>query len=629
MCGIAGFVSESLVSDAGHQRLKGMLSGIAHRGPDHTATYFNDGVALGNQRLKIIDLEGGDQPKFNRDKSIAVVFNGEIYNFPELRDSLVSKGYEFTSRSDTEVIAHMFDEYGTDSFKMLNGMFAIAIHDRKADRVLLARDRFGIKPLFYGQIQGDWHFCSELKPLVGLDGFNGKIDYEALSIYLSQMYIPQPWTVYDGARRLRAGHYLELSQGRLSEHQYYDLDFSKKDKISREECKEQLVHFLSRSVKKHLLSDVPIGMFLSGGVDSCSVLALGMHEGGSLDSYTLYFEEKAYDEIGVARTAADYFQSKHFGVLMREDDFLGLLPERHAHSAEPVGPWINVGKQFLSRFVTDQGLKVVLNGAGGDELFCGYPTVNASILSRFYQKLPSSLRGLTSSLVNRLGAGEGALPLAFMAKSFVNAQEDSWVRTFMNFKGTIQPRDYSRFFVEPVAKRLGETGPYRAFEQYSDKLEQLHPVDAMQYLDIKCFLEGSILFLGDNATMACSLEERVPFLENDLVDFACRIPVEHKFELRRVKPLLRDAMGDYLMSQGAKNVLREARKKGFELPGNKWSREGKLGSVLDEVFQAPEVSDFLDSSHVNRLVQEHRAGKSNHERQLQALCGLASFLRKN
>lgn len=630
MCGIVGFKDSSLNGMEAQSRTQAMTDSIFHRGPDHGAHFWENGIGLGYRRLKIIDLESGNQPLYNADGSLVVVYNGEIYNFQDLRSELIKAGYVFKTKSDTEVLVHGYQEWGLDLLPRLNGMFAFAIYDRKKRQLLLCRDRFGVKPLFYTWIKGNFYFSSELKTLTQIPGFDRTLDMEALSLYLAQMYIPQPWTIYKNARRLEAGHCLLLSEGNnLQDLCYHDLDFGYKDSMSDDEASERLSHLLSQSVRRQLVSDVPVGLFLSGGFDSSALLAMAMKEGKHLPSLTLSFSEKVYDENATASAWASFLQSEHFAVHLDEEEFIPGLARRQRHSAEPLAPWINVGREVLARKAAAKGLKVMFSGAGGDELFCGYPTLNAGVMAQKYGLLPRFVReGVISPLVRSLPAGEGSLPLSYAAKQFVGAASEDPLQTFFNFKMVFSPLEQSKLLTQEALRLMAGANPYAGIEKNRERIKYWPLVDQMQYLDFKGFLEGSILFLGDNATMAASIEERVPFLDNDLVDFAMRLPIEVKFRLGKVKPLLRRSLKAYLTSIGGGRLVGLCKKKGFELPGNRWAREGKLKGLLRDRLSPEnlEKTGFFKPTAVQSLIEKHAAGRQNFERQLQIIYGLNQFL---
>lgn len=630
MCGIAGFKVVKGGEKPDETVLRRMLARIKSRGPDHTGVYVDERAAIGNTRLKIIDIEGGDQPIFNEDGTVAVVYNGEIYNFPELRESLIKSGHRFKTKSDTEVLVHLYEDMGTDFIPLLNGMFAFAIYDIANDRMIIGRDRFGVKPLFYSDENGRVAFASELGALLELPGFEREVDYQALSVFLCQMYIPQPWTVFRNARRLRAGHYLEVTPEGVAERRYHDFDFSSKQNMDSRHAENEIIRLLDASVERQLISDVPVGVFLSSGLDSCSVMSMASkHYADRLRSFTLTFDDGLYDESSEAARWAEHFGSPHERALMSEGDFINAIEGRLTRNVEPMGPWINVGHEFLAAAASGKGYKVALSGAGGDEFFCGYPTLNAAWAARFYRLIPPFMRDtLIKKPVGALPAGSGALPLTFMLKSFVNAVEKDPVRTFFNFKAVIHPTRFEDFLTPEALGCMKDANPYAAFEQYSEVIGNLPLMEGLQYIDIKAFMEGCVLSLGDNATMARSLEERFPFLDNDLAAFACSIPLDVKFRAAKVKPLLKEAMRSYLSNSGGEALVRRYKKRGFELPANAWLKSGAVREYVSARLSEEALSKagFFRPEAVRAALEDHFSGRRNNERLAQVVLGVTHFL---
>jgi len=630
MCGIAGFTAFAPDRKGNKALLRRMLDRIVHRGPDHRGSYITPSIALGSQRLKIIDLEGGNQPIENEDGTIVVVYNGEIYNFRELRADLIRAGHQFKTRCDTEILVHLYEDHGAGMLPMINGMFAFALYDKSKGEVLLARDRFGIKPLFYTKTTHGIYFASEVNALRVAPGFSTELDYQALVTFLAQFYIPSPWSIFRHVQRLRPGHYVMIRGGKMEQTSYYDFDFSKKADITAPEARDELVRLVSRSVDRQLVSDVPVAVFLSSGLDSACVLAMAAEAGGKLASLTLSFEESVYDENPQAVRWANLFAREHHRIMMSETDFLERLENRLTHTGEPTGPWINVGAEFLATEARKLGFKVVLTGAGGDELFCGYPTLNAAVLARTYRLVPEVLRKhVIAPFVNMLPAGSGPLPATFLLKSFASAVEKDDFRTFFNFKRVIPASGFPGLLTDEIYDKVQDVCPYLAFEQYKDRTAGYHLVDALSYVDLKTFLEGCILHLGDNASMAASLEQRVPFLDNDLAEFASSLPVKTRFNVFRVKPLLQAGIRDYLERMGAADLTRSYKKRGFELPVNKWIRNGKVADRVRDRLAAKALADegFFRPDTVRTLLDDHAAGKQNNERLIQAIMAVSVFLK--
>lgn len=633
MCGIAGYIAP-VGSLASRDVLARQLKAIAHRGPDHTGTFIENNVALGNQRLKIIDLAGGNQPIENEDGSVVVVYNGEIYNYRELRAHCVERGHRFRTQSDTEVLVHLYEEYGLGMLPLLNGMFAFALHDRRQRKTLVARDRFGVKPLFYTETADGFFFGSELRSLFAVPSVPRKPSVAGLKLFLSQMYVPQPWTAYENVWRLPSAGYLEIGPDGQKSGQYYDFDFGKKIAVSAADALERTASLVQQAVERQLVADVPVGVFLSGGLDSSAVCAFAAKRIPDLRSFTLAFEDGLYDENPVSSAWAAHFGARHDRVLLAEEDFVGQLEDRLSHAVEPVGPWINTGKMYLAKYAAEAGVRVVLNGAGGDELFCGYPTLQAARFADAYRRLaPESLRRAISAWAERsVSAGRGRLPLRYVFKRFLSAVRDTPEHSFLLFKSVLDESELGAILTPEAAAAGSAFGVFEAYEQYRAKTRGWPLLDRLQYLDLKNFLEGSILLLGDHATMRHSLEERVPFLDNDLVDFAVSLPTSRKFAWTRLKPLLRRALlerfekGDGTVTR----LLRSVKKKGFELPANEWARRGPLLRYLRHRLAPERVGKlgFFEPAAVTATLDAHVQGRTNSERRLQAILGVVDFLER-
>jgi asparagine synthase (glutamine-hydrolysing) len=608
-----------------------MLNSIAHRGPDHTGTYLSDGIALGNVRLSIIDLASGNQPIFNEDRSVVVVYNGEIYNFYELRSELVAKGHLFRTQSDTEVLVHLYEEEGIDMVRRLNGIFAFALHDTKTGDVFVARDRMGVKPLFYIDSPKGFYFASEMNPLKLTPAFSDAIDSEAFRIFLTFGYFPQPWTFFQSIRRLEAGHYVRLlPDGRVETHQYYDPSFSNSLRITREEAQQEILKRLSTAVKRQLISDVPVGVFLSGGLDSCSILAIATEHGANLETFTLSFAVPGSDENVDSSQWAKIFRAKHHRVMMDERDLVSALDGRIEQYGEPLTGFVNCGQMLLSRYAKDRGFKVMLGGAGGDELFCGYPTLNAAMFSCTYRRALGT--GALRRLASFLPEGTANLSLATKIKAFTGAISDDDLRTFMNFKAVFSDESLRSLLTEPVYRSVFGYDPLVAYKRYEGRIRDWSLVDRLQYLDMKNFLEGAVLRGGDSATMSASVEERVPFLDNDLVDFACALPTSVRYHPFRTKTLLRSGLLQWLArKEGTESLLRKYKKRGFWAPVNYWMRKGSLGAYLRERLAPRRVErvGFFQPATVTRMLEDHLAGRANHDRRLQSVTGVMSFLESN
>lgn len=633
MCGIAGYATLGSARAVDPTPIERMLGRLHHRGPDERGAGVWEKVAFGNTRLSIVDLAHGRQPIANEDGSVVVVYNGETYNAPELRAELERAGHVFRTRTDTEVLVHLYEQEGEDFVRRLNGMFAFALYDRARGKLLVGRDRFGVKPLVWSYADGQLAFASELKALREVAGIDWSLRPEGLSTYLGLFYIPDPWTAFKGVHSLKPGHYLRLSAEGLEDVTYFDLDFRRKQTISAADAEERTAELLRTSVRRQLLADVPVGVMLSGGLDSRSLLYLAAQERGEMSSFTITFGEAAFDEGKVAETWAAMVGSRHHPYQFGVDDFCDHYLARQQHLDQPYALWCNVASARMAAHIRTTGTKVVLGGDGGDELFLGYPTVHATRIAQMYRWLPGPLRRrIIEPAVNALPAGSARLPLTFMMKSFVGADHPDIFRTFFGFKEVVRFRDWPKLLTSEAMALVGGIDPFIAFDQYRDNVQGLSLIDAVNYFDFKVFLPGSCLFGNDNAYMESSVELRVPFLDNDLADFATSLPVGVRFDLLQTKPVLRGALQRCILGRSdhatASRELQKYRKAGFEVPGSVWMNIPRFRQILQDIL-APERlarTGFFQPRAVTRILEEQLAGRQNNERVLQAICSLQLFL---
>ncbi len=632
MCGIAGYATIGTEQKIDPTYIDQMLTIMTHRGPDDAGSVTFPQVALGNRRLSIIDLAGGHQPIYNEDGSIVVVYNGEMYNFPELRQELERKGHVFSTNSDTEVLVHLYEEEGPDFVKRLNAMFSFALYDQNRQRLIIGRDRFGVKPLFYTYQNGCLSFASEIKSLKILPDFAPTLDPEAMAIFLDLYFIPDPWTIYQNVRRLKPGHYLMLSPEGFSEREYYDFDYTKKIQISQAEAEQELANLFRQAVQRQLIADVPVGVLLSGGMDSRSVLAAASEKHPEITTFTVTFDEKIYDEDDEASLWSRLYRSPHKTLTFSEAQFCQGLLSRQNHLDQPHAIWMNVAMEQLAHMIRESGFKVVLSGQGGDELFCGYPTIHAANIAQYYRWLPSVVRErMIKPAVQRLPAQASRLPLSFQLKSFVDADNPDIYRNFFGFKEVIRPKLWPGLLTPEGLNQIGSYDPFVAHQQHLDRVKGWHLVDALSYLDSKVFMPGNLFVGGDNAFMAASVEQRVPFLDNDLVDFACQLPVDLRFHPLKPKVLLRNAFKKHFPPPTDLNGEKPQRyrKSGFAIPSNIWLQQGgQFATMLQNILSPQRLGQtgFFRPEAVQKLLQEQMSMTANHERVLATITSLVLFL---
>jgi asparagine synthase (glutamine-hydrolysing) len=605
MCGICGVAGGDPA--AGRDLVHRMCSAMVHRGPDDEGSVHLDGVTLGMRRLSIIDLEGGHQPMHNEDSTVWVVQNGEIYNHLELRKLLIAAGHSFNTQSDTEVLVHGYEEWGGEMVERLNGMFAFALLDRRRGSVLLARDRMGIKPLHYA-IDGDrLVFASELKALLRDPKLRKGIDPVALDDYLAYEFVPSPSSIVRGISKLQPGHTLTWSLAESSHklRRYWspqlNLDGGDDRRSIEDEC-DHLRSVLRESVRKELISDVPLGVFLSGGIDSSAVAAMMTQLGGEVKSFSVGFADRSFDESAHARLVAKHLGTEHHELTLEPGALLDLVPRLPDLLDEPLGDASIIPTFLLSQF-TRRHVKVALGGDGGDELFAGYPTLQAHRMAGYYMKAPRVLReGLVEPVVRHLPVSRGNLSFDFRAKRFVSGAAYPTAERHQRWMGSFDREERAALLARDVQHGDREVADGDALNQ-------------VLLLDMRLYLENDILVKLDRASMAASLEGRVPLLNNDFVEYATHLPLNMKLRGLRSKFLFRRALRGVLPD----SILNRP-KKGFGIPVAHWFR-GPLKEQMLSVLSPERIvrEGFFDARAVKRLIDDHLEGRRDNRKQLWTL----------
>lgn len=596
MCGIVGILDldQGPVDVAELQR---MNSVIRHRGPDDHGYYVGAGVGLGMSRLSIIDLASGQQPIGNEEGSVWVVFNGEIYNFERLRDELEAKGHEFRTHSDTEVLVHLYEEEGERMVERLRGMFAFALWDGRRRRLLLARDRFGIKPLYYGVIGRRLVFASELKAILQLPAVERRVDFRALEHVLSSLSTPPEASIIEGVKKLPIAHTLSITPGGQPDlRRYWQLEFRPDRTRSDAETAERLREILSECVQLHMISDVPLGAFLSGGMDSSSIVALMSElQADPVKTYSIGFPEADFDESDDARLVADAFGTDHHD-LMVEPDVVSLLEDIAWHLDEPFGDSSAIPTYIVSKMAS-QDLKVVLTGDGGDEIFAGYDDyVWEKNERRFLRFLPGPVRQLMAGV-------SAAMPVGMKGRNMLRHMALPENRRHLDH-GVLFRDDDRRGLLRPeIAAALGDNDPLAWQEECLASFPG-HWLSGLQKFDIEGYLPLDILTKVDRMSMAHSIETRVPLLDHRLAEFAATIPPERLLRRGSQKYALREAMRGVLPDRTL-----DKPKRGFAVPLGKWV-QGQLRGLVDELLLSDDsVShELLRPERVRHFVKLHRAG---------------------
>lgn len=616
MCGICGqvlFDPEARVDPA---ELRRMTEAIIHRGPDSDGYYLEDTVGLGMRRLRIIDLETGEQPIANEDGSLWIVFNGEIYNYVELRPELEARGHVFRTRSDTETILHLYEDYGPKCLEHLNGMYAFAIWDRRRRELFIARDRLGIKPLFYAvQPGGRLIFGSEIKSLLQTD-ISREPDYLGLHDYLSLFYVPTPRSAFKEIHKLPPGHWLRCrADGTVQIERYWDVPFPTEGTGPRSERQpraayvEQIRHLLRESVRRQLRSDVPLGVFLSGGLDSTSVVAF-MSEllDQPVRTFSIGFQEPSYNELPEARLVAQAFETEHHELVV-EPDLTDLIPKIVLHFDEPFADYSAIPTYLVSQMAR-QEVTVVLSGDGGDELFAGYQTHYAYRVARLYRLLPRLLRDrVIAPLVKRLPTSTDRVSFDFMAKRFVTGAHLPFERGHYWWKVILNEDEKRGLYAADLFHQV-QRDSYEVFAPYFDAVRGAHPLNQLLYVDTHTFLLDDGLVKVDRMSMAHSLEVRVPLLDHELVEYLAQVPPTLKSSGLNTKSLLRDVVRPLLPP-----TIVKGKKKGFTPPLPVWLKNDLRDFVQDTLSPA-RIRDMglLRPEAVSQILDDHFAGRRDNNR---------------
>lgn len=617
MCGIIGKVYRDRQHPVDPDLVERMKRCIVHRGPNEDGSHVALAAGLGFQRLAIIDIKTGQQPMFNEDRSKVIVFNGEIYNFPGLRDELIAAGHTFATRSDTETILHGYEQWGTGVLDRLRGMFAFAIYDTCENTLFAARDRVGKKPLYYAHLKPGTAdealiFASELKSLLADPDFERRVDFAAVSHYLTYEYVPHPWSIFEQAKKLPAGHWMLWRNGELATERYWDLPYQPKISISEEDAIEQSFELIDECVRIRLMSEVPLGCFLSGGVDSSMIVAMmRRHITGDLKTFSIGFKEEKFNELPYARQVAQQFATNHQEFIVEPNAFecIGTLAW---HYDEPMSDESSIPTYYLSK-MTSQYVTVALNGDGGDESFLGYARYRGVQAVEGYKRIPRMLRAMADG------------PLAGIANATSSSFFERW--SYGNQLSLMSDDELylqGRTIFTPAQKRRLLASKYRPIlnEAEADSpaltlaLLQAHPeyaeVERMVYSDIMMYLPGALLPKVDRATMAVSLEGRAPLLDYKLMEFAARLPVDLKFRNRELKRLLKKVALRFF----SESFLNRP-KQGFGMPVGQWIRGDLRKATYDLLLGEPARNrGFFDVKYVQMLLDQHVSGARDYHNKL-------------
>lgn len=589
MCGFVGYVNKEPDKQ---ENIKKMADLIAHRGPDSEGYYTDETIAMGFRRLSIIDLNNGSQPIYNEDKTKVIIFNGEIYNYQELREDLIQKGHNFSTNTDTEVLLHGYEEYAEGILDKLRGMFAFVIYDVNTKETFAARDFYGIKPFYYAVTGDTFLFGSEIKSFLIHPDFKKELNRNMLEYYLTFQYSVGEETFFKDVYKLMPGHYLKYKDGELEVKQYYALEFEEDDTKTYEEWKEGVDERLKDSIRAHKISDVEVGSFLSSGVDSSFIAA-----SSDVDkTFTVGFNDEKYSEISYAKDLSEKINTQNISKVITKEEYFKNLSNIMYFMDEPLADPSAVALYFVTK-VASENVKVSLSGEGADEIFGGYNIYQESFVWPWYYKIPYGVRKVVGAIAGVLPAHRGLNFLVRRGKKL----EDRFVGNAFIFDN----KEIKKMLAfKPETKGFRElTEPY--YEKVSDKDD----VTKMQYIDFNFWLIGDILLKADKMSMANSLEVRVPYLDRPLIDYARHLPTKYKVDKYKTKKLFRDIAHETLESK-----VSDKKKLGFPVPIRVWMKDDDVYNTIKVRFE--KASEFFNVKKIIKLLDDHRNGKKDNSRKV-------------
>ena len=610
MCGICGIVNFNVTEPVDRHLIERMMAAQAHRGPDHSGYFVENNAGLGHLRLSIIDLSGGKQPIFNEDGSVVVVFNGEIYNFADLTSGLVSRGHKFATRSDTETIVHAYEEYGVECMKDFRGMFAFAIWDRRQKRLLLVRDRLGIKPVYYYASKDFFVFASEIKSLLEHPAVPREVDRESVDLYLTLRYVPGPRTMFKGIFKLQPGHWMTVDEHGVKTQQYWDLEIRGQTGEFPPVCPrishvEEFAHLLEESVRLRLISEVPLGVFLSGGLDSSSMLAMmsKITGGERIKTFSVGYETsgpagaeaRESNELSYAREAAAHFGAEHHEYCVTAREFGNAIPTMVSHLDEPMADPSCIPLYFISKLARNY-ITVVLSGEGADESMAGYGLYRRVLALEKLRNLAGPFAGIFPALA-QLPLGDR--PRAYLRRAGTSIED--------HYRGVVKglSRETCLALAGPERVEQSEARLDEIFAAYFARVRDASPLNRMLYADMKVWLPENLLLKGDKMTMATAVELRVPFLDHKLLEYVAGLPDSMKVRGNQGKWILRKVMGNVLPP----SILHRT-KKGFPNPAASWLRHDLRELVRDTLLaRTSACGQFFDPQAIEQIVNLHERGK--------------------
>lgn len=616
MCGIVGFLGRG-----DQETIQKMMHSIEHRGPDDGGFFHDENVWLGHRRLSILDLSPlGHQPMESQSGHTVTVFNGEIYNFRELKKELESKGYSFRGGSDTEIILALYEEEGTECFKKMNGMFALALYDKKQHRLILARDRMGKKPLYYSIFEDGLCFGSELKSLLQYPQIKKEINLQAFAEYLAFDSVFTPQAIFKNVFKLEPGSFLVFEKGQVSKEKFWDIEFGRENEWTGTEYEEkdilrEMDIRLQKAVESRLVADVPLGIFLSGGLDSSTIAyyAQKLSE-KKVQTFSIGFEEQSYDESPFAREVAKFLGTDHHEHILKAKEALGLIPHMADIVDEPVADYSFIPTYLLSKF-TRESVTVALGGDGGDELFFGYPTFQAERMVQYMRKNEAFMKQVIESAASLLPSSNKHFNLKFKLERLVAGLNTTPGHRHHSWMGTFSAGSISQLVHSDIKEEMKKMNPFTQLDVYEQQISNLPRWNQLVYLYCRTYLMDQVLVKVDRSSMAASLEVRAPFLDYKFVDFVNSLDSRYKLRGFETKYLLKKLMEDKLP-----HSIVYRKKQGFAVPLSHWFRHELKDFVLEILSQESiEKGGYFDAIAVKKLVDEHMQGKGDRRKELWSL----------
>ena len=589
MCGFVGYINKEKDKK---DNIKKMADLIAHRGPDSEGYYTDENIALGFRRLSIIDLNNGSQPIYNEDKSKVIIFNGEIYNFEPLRKDLIKKGHTFTTKTDTEVILHGYEEYGEKILDKLRGMFAFVIYDKNTKELFAARDFYGIKPLYYAKMGNTFIFGSEIKSFLIHPHFKKELNYKMLEYYLTFQYSPGNETFFKNVYKLMPGHYLKYKNGKLEIKKYYEIKFKQDKSKTYDEWKQGIKERLADSIKAHKISDVEVGSFLSSGVDSSYIAACSDVD----KTFTVGFNNEKYSEINYAKDLSEKINTQNISKIITKEEYFKNLPNIIYYMDEPVADPSAIALYFVTQ-VASENVKVSLSGEGADEIFGGYNIYQEPLTDAWYYKIPYPIRFAIGKVASIFPHKRG---INFLIRRGLKLEDRFIGNAFI----------FNNKEVKKILRNKRKTKGFQDLTKpYYDKVAGKDDITKMQYIDFNFWLVGDILTKADKMSMANSLEVRVPFLDRPLIDYATSLPTEYKVDKNTTKKIFRDIASEVL-----EDKVSTKKKLGFPVPIRVWLKEDETYESVRKVFMKDDK--FFNQKAILKLLDDHKKGKADNSRKI-------------